>query len=621
MNAGGFALRSRQEHNIAMPRRSLCLSYIAILLLVSSAWASAQQGGPTPPQVAPANTPAQQTPALKVTTRMVVVDVVATDNKDVPLTDLKADDFTVQEEGQVQPVRAFSFHQTEQEPAPASAQPSADANPKLPPGYFSNAPRYKSNGALNILLLDALNSTLLNQASMRDAMIKLMEKLPVGQPMAIYLLGNKLTLVQDFTSDPEVLRKAIAGVKRQGSRLLNNAAGTTPIEDMPVGSVAMFTMMDVPQIKAQLEEFHEQHAAAQADFRVRFTLDALNSLGRYLAGYPGRKNLVWVSETFPFTIVLDKIASQNNRDFARDIAVTGSVLSNAQVAIYPVDAKALGGNSDFSVGNDPNPMGKPAALATTLEDAAGKNMNREAEDRMSSRSTMNDLAEKTGGKAFYNTNNLEGAVRRSMEDGSTYYTLGYYPENKTWDGSFRRITIKVTRPGVKLHYRAGYYAVEPQSYAKLDQAEKTNELAKAMSLDFPASTALLFQAAVVPPSIGTSNKILVNYAVDPRGLTFDLGNDGLQHASVDCAVIVYSMKGEPVQSLSNTMIAALKPEEYQRVQQKSFPCRQTFELAPGQYLFRLGVRDGHTGTIGTLNAPVTIPAASPGGGQPAEKKP
>ena len=605
-----------------MPRRSLCLSYIAILLLVASVWASAQQAQPVPATGAPANAPAQQQPSLRVTTRMVVVDVVATDNKDIPIKDLKADDFTVQEEGQVQHVGAFSFHQAEQGPASAQGQTSAGTSPKLPPGYFSNAPQYKSNGALNILLLDTLNSTLLNQASMRDGMIKLMEKLPPGQPMAIYLLGNKLTLVQDFTSDPEVLRKAIAGVKRQGSKLLDNAAGTTRMADMPAGSVAIATMMDVPKIKIKLEEFHDQQTAAQADFRVRFTLDALNSLGRYLAGYPGRKNLVWVSETFPFSIVLDKIKSQNNRDFSREVAATGSLLSNAQVAIYPVDAKALGGNSDFGVGNDPNPIGNPAVISTTLDDEAGKVMNREAEDRMVSRSTMNDLAEKTGGKAYYNTNNIEGAVLRGMEDGSTYYTVGYYPENKTWDGRFRRITIKVARPGVKLHYRAGYYAVEPQAYAQLDQAEKTNELAKAMSLDFPASTALLFQAMVVPPSPATGNRVLVNYAVDPHGLTFDLGNDGLQHASVDCAVIVYSEKNEPVKSLSNTMIAALKPEEYQRVQQKSFPCRQTFELAPGEYLFRLGVRDGHTGTLGTLNAVVTIPPpAQTGQALPTDNKP
>ncbi len=552
-----------------------------------------------------------------MTTRMVVVDVVATDNKGVPVADLQAGDFTVQEEGQEQPVRAFSFHQ----PEPASSAATV-APPKLPAGYFSNTPQYKTNGALNIVLLDSLNSTLLNQASMRDAMIKFMEKLPAGQPIAIYLLGNKLTLVQDFTSDPEVLKKAIAGVKRQGSKHLDNAAGTTRMADMPVGSVAVYTMMDVPQIKAQLEEFHDQQTAVHADNRVRFTLDALNSLAHSLAGYPGRKNLVWVSETFPFAIVLDKIDSPNNRDFSREIAATGSVLSNAQVAIYPVDARALVGNSDFSVGSDPNPIGNPAVMSTTLDNEAGKNMNREAEERMVSRSTMNDLAERTGGRAYYNTNNIEGAVRRSMEDGSTYYTLGYYPENKVWDGKFRRITVKVARPGIKLHYRAGYFAVEPQSYAKLDAAQKSDDLARAMSLNFPVSTALLFQAMVVPAAAENKNKVQVNYAVDPRGLAFESGNDGLQHASVDCAVIVYSVKGETVQALSNTMVAALKPEEYKRVMQKSFPCRQSLDLAPGQYLFRLGVRDSRTGLIGTLNAPVTIPpAASSGEGQPAEKRP
>jgi VWFA-related protein len=548
---------------------------------------------------------------------MVVVDVVATDNKGVPVADLQAGDFTVQEEGQEQPVRAFSFHQ----PEPASSAATV-APPKLPAGYFSNTPQYKTNGALNVVLLDSLNSTLLNQASMRDAMIKFMEKLPAGQPIAIYLLGNKLTLVQDFTSDPEVLKKAIAGVKRQGSKHLDNAAGTTRMADMPVGSVAVYTMMDVPQIKAQLEEFHDQQTAVHADNRVRFTLDALNSLAHSLAGYPGRKNLVWVSETFPFAIVLDKIDSPNNRDFSREIAATGSVLSNAQVAIYPVDARALVGNSDFSVGSDPNPIGNPAVMSTTLDNEAGKNMNHEAEERMVSRSTMNDLAERTGGRAYYNTNNIEGAVRRSMEDGSTYYTLGYYPENKVWDGKFRRITVKAARPGIKLHYRAGYFAVEPQLYAKLDAAQKSADLARAMSLNFPVSTALLFQAMVVPASAENKNKVQVNYAVDPRGLAFESGNDGLQHASVDCAVIVYSVKAETLQALSNTMVAALKPEEYKRVMQKSFPCRQSLDLAPGQYLFRLGVRDSRTGLIGTLNAPVTIPpAASSGEGQPAEKRP
>jgi hypothetical protein len=207
-----------------------------------------------------------------------------------------------------------------------------------------------------------------------------------------------------------------------------------------------------------------------------------------------------------------------------------------------------------------------------------------------------------------------------MEDGSTYYTLGYYPANKNWNGEFRRVSVKTVRPGVKLHYRQGYFAVEPLSYAKLDNATKAGDLAQALSLDFPVSTALRFQAAVMPPS-PASNKVVINYAVDPHQLAFELQNDGLQHASVDCAVIVYSMKGESVQTLSNTTLAALKPEDYTKVMQRSFPCRQTVELAPGEYRLRLGVRDARTGLVGTLNAPLTV-SATASSAQPApDKKP
>jgi hypothetical protein len=383
---------------------------------------------------------------------------------------------------------------------------------------------------------------------------------------------------------------------------------------MPVGSVAADTMGMIAGLRGRLEEFRDQQSAAQMDLRVGLTLDALNALARSLAGYSGRKNLIWISESFPVTIMLDKPASNNNRDYAAALTRTGSLLSNAQIAIYTVDSRGLAGSSQFAVGSDPNPIGTPQQIKQTIGGESLSEASRETTESTASHSTMSDLAEKTGGRAFYNVNNIETAVRKSMEDGSTYYTLGYYPANKDWDGKFRRITVKTARAGVKLHYRQGYFAVEPLSYASLDAAQKSNDLAHALSLDTPASTALRFQAAVVPPPAG-SKKVTVNYAVDPRQLTFELGSDGLQHASVDCAVIVYSQKGETLETLSNTMVASLKPGEYNRVMQRSFPCRQSFEIAPGEYQLRLGVRDARTGLVGTLNAPLTVASE-----QPADKK-
>jgi VWFA-related protein len=585
----------------------------------TSAAQPAAQGTTQPAANASPAQEGQPAATLRVTTRLVVVDVVAADNKGAPVTDLKSDDFTVQEEGVEQPIQVFSFHQPGAE-VPASAAGPFVSPASLPKGIYTNVPRYRTGGALNVLLLDALNSNLLNQAAMRDAMVQFMQKIPAGEPIAIYLLGNKLTLIQDFTSNPELLKKAIAGMKRQGSRGLSNPAGNTAMAQMPIGSVAADTISMMNGLQAKLDEFRNQQNAAQTDLRVRYTLDALNALARSLAGYPGRKNLVWISETFPVTIAINRVTSNNSRDYSSEVARTGSLLSNAQVAIYPVDARALAGSSQFSVGSDPNPMGVPEMAKQRIDGEAGTVVRAESDERIAARSTMNDLAEKTGGRAFYNTNNLESAVRKSMEDGSTYYTLGYYPANKTWDGKFRKITVKTVRPGIKLHYRQGYFAMEPQSYAKLETARKNDDLAQALSLDFPESTALRFQAAVAPPSAQTQNKVLVNYAVDPRQLTFDLESDGLQHANVDCAVIAYSKKGEAVQTLSNTMMAALKPDEYKRVMEKSFPCRQSFELAPGEYLLRLGVRDARTGLTGTLDAPLSIPAAG-NDEQPSGKKP
>jgi len=183
---------------------------------------------------------------------------------------------------------------------------------------------------------------------------------------------------------------------------------------------------------------------------------------------------------------------------------------------------------------------------------------------------MNSVAEQTGGKAFYNTNDLNRAIRDSMDDGSTYYTLGYYPENKDWDGRFRRISVKVNRSGVKLHYRQGFYAVEPKDYAKQDPKILAVDLGSALDISNPISTALPFQAVVLPPSAQNGNKVQINFGVDPHAVGFELKSDGLQHAAVDCGVRAYSKTGESLKLQGSTFNAALPPEQYQKVMKAIF---------------------------------------------------
>jgi VWFA-related protein len=553
---------------------------------------------------------------LKTITRLVVVDVVVTDNKGGPVADLAADNFTLLEDGKPQKIRVFNF----QHPTPGQTPPAAlTASLKLPPNVFTNVPRYDIHNTLNVVLLDALNTKSLNQAYVRDQMIKYLEKMPSDQPIAVYGLTTKLRILQDFTTDPSILKNLIKSLNSKSSPLLNDPTGNG---EAPLFAPGVFESMP-QQMQQSIIAFEQESTNAQTDIRVTYTLSALKAIARSLAGYPGRKNLIWLSEAFPLSISptqdLDGSGFSNTsfRDYGPDIAQTADALMNAQVAVYPVDAQGLVGSSFFSASNKgTDKFGR----SVTRGGRMGQTLSNESSELANNHSSMQELAERTGGKAFYNRNDIDAAIGHSIDDGSTYYTLAYYPENKNWDGKFRKISVKVNRSGTKVRNRLGYFASDPKG--GFDQKQRDTAFAEALDLDFPISTGLLFEAGVVQPSAKTQNKLMINFAVDPHAINFERRDDGLQHASVGCAVHIYSEKGKSVRTEMNGINAALKPDTFQKVLTGRFPCQDKIDLAPGNYILRLGVIDNATGLLGTANAKVTVlpPAPETATATPEEKK-
>ena len=608
------------QHAASHSSREIMRSYSRLVLTtIAFATISAVSVAAQQTQAPPANgqTPAQENvPVLKITSRLVLVDVVALDHKGIPVKDLKAEDFTMLEEGREQKVSSFSFHDAGAPDATATGAPMIAEPVKLPANYFTNVPRYNTTRALNIVLLDGLNTRLTNQKYAREEMIKFLEKVPNGQPVAVYAMGTKLRLIQDFTTDTASLKAAIKNMKNHPSQVLENGVGGPDLSYAPPGLLEQMP----PAMAQQMREFQAENISFQTDLQVQLTLEMLNSLARTLAGYPGRKNLVWVSETFPLQITPTAAssirASSTQRDYAAAVARTANNLTNAQVAVYPIDARGLVSNGVYSNLSNTSSTGEYMGRAMSGRGSGGSagigsELNVTSEELMSAHTTMNDLAERTGGKAFYNRNELDGAIRQSMEDGSIYYTLAYSPDNKNWDGNFRKISVKTGRSGVKLRYRAGYFATDPQSYSKVNTKSRAQELGVALSLDVPVSTALLFKSMVLPPSEKTNNKVVINYGVDPHSVSFEQQADGLQHASLDCAVEVYSPKGDSIKSNVDGISAALTADVYEKVMKSYLPCQQKIDLAPGNYILRLGVRDNQTGAIGTANAKVTVPPPAP----------
>src|SRR4051794_10957839 len=204
----------------------------------------------------------------RTTTRLVILDLVATDAQGRTVSDLKPEEVQVFENGKEQAKRDFSFLH------PDTQQTAQLVNLHLPSDVYTNVREYKGNSSYNIILFDVLNTSFPSLAYAHDQLIKYLDTTPPNQPTAIFALGNKLWLLHDFTTDHEALKESIRKFKGQGSQLIT----TSPDDEKAYKRKSTFT-------------------TAGAD-QVWTTLEAFKSLGRIMNAYKGRKNLLWISESF-----------------------------------------------------------------------------------------------------------------------------------------------------------------------------------------------------------------------------------------------------------------------------------------------------------------------------------
>ena len=236
---------------------------------------------------------------------------------------------------------------------------------------------------------------------------------------------------------------------------------------------------------ASIQQFEADEAAFQMDLRVRYTLDALQQLARYLRGVPGRKNLIWFSGSFPLSLDPDATLQspfEAMRSYAPDVSETSSMLAASRVAVYPIDARGLFNDPQFSAQTSGSGMSNSSGGGNIMGSASGsgrgsrgrgagsiggtasqpkftQNSTKFFQQTDAEHATMQQIAEETGGQAYFDTNGITEAVARAIQNGANYYTLAYIPESKTDDGRFHKIQVTVPdAPSYKLTYRRGYVA-------------------------------------------------------------------------------------------------------------------------------------------------------------------
>src|ERR1700761_6233301 len=380
-----------------------------------------------------------QQPAIKADVRIVLVDVVVTGAKGVPASGLKKEDFQVSEDGKAQTVSFFEEH-TDGKVTPV-------ALPEMPPDVFTNYPTVKTTDSVNVLLLDSLNTQAIDQSYVRPQMEKYMEAAiasPNGARLAIFTLGQRLQMIRGFTADASKSLEAMKDPKSHTEAKFQPQLAT-PFHK---GSEALLCGQRAPAAIDACKAYLAQLNVDRATDRISMTLQAFQALARYLAPIPGRKNIMWVAGSFPVHFFPDTgKRGEFKSPYPNEVRQTAELLTADQVAVYPISATGVGGESYLQATN-----GDPNANRT------GKAVEDDEADRSFNQIGMELLARDTGGHAFYNTNGLSEAMEQAGDEGSHFYSLAYVPSNPKMDGKFRKIDLKVTGGDYKLAYRRGYYA-------------------------------------------------------------------------------------------------------------------------------------------------------------------
>ncbi len=575
----------------------------AVLTIPGLSYAAAQSGQKAAP--VPAQSNSQQADSgyqLQLWTPLVLEDLVAVDRKGRPVHGLKITDLKVTEDGKPAALQNFEEHIT-------VAQPSAAAlkMPDLGPNTFTNLVANPNAGSWNILLLDTLNTSIADQDEVRRQMLDYVKTLPPSVPFAIFALDTRLHLLQGFTADPSLLRAAIE--QREKDPHISPLLDSSISDDQD----DLFQLRMPTKLSEVVSDLHgigdvggvKRVEAVQAEDKAQrrgiITEEALVELGRYLAALPERKNLIWFSSSFP-------------------LAAIPNVLVQDRVAVYPVDARG-------GVIVPPPPPPPPKAGAQPQYDQQVVALQAEFQNAVRDQhKAMTDLAEATGGKAFYDTNGFKNAIEFAVNDGDNFYTFTYTPSDRKLDGSFRKIEVKCNRPGLQLYYRKGYFAVDPNAVAHGANTPVQDAAHIAMQLatrpGAPDATQILFELKVVPGdkqvdtlSTGATpdaalmkppyQRYMLFYRVALGDAVLTTSSDGNRHGSLEFAALVYNSEGALVNTTADTLKMNLPEPRYAEMVKRGLSVNQTVEApAKGDYFLRIVVYDPNGDRVGTIEVPV-----------------
>jgi VWFA-related protein len=576
---------------------------LAVFVLGAPWLAGVHAGDRTELRFAQQQAPVAAAPTIQVYSRETIVDVTITDKDGKPVHGLTRDDFTVKEDGKPQAIKSFAEF--------GNATP-IQPPPQLPPNTYTNLQPPSLSGATNILWLDFTNSApvlsssccaagpknlpatfqcpsvetwgtcdlalaLARQRHTKEYVEKYLHTMPAGTRAAV--LGTwypgSLHVLQGVTADRD---------------LLSAAVDTMPYDQ---DGMVMLTPSTVPAMDAP------EDWCAQQERRNRMTLEALQQMAADLAQIKGRKNLLWYNMRIWTLTTPERPACLT--DPRLELQKAYALLAVAQVTVFPISVRGVEGPS-----------------------------TKQAYDMLAAES----IAESTGGKAFYNSNDLGSLTAQAMSAGVDYYTLSYVPPGNGYDGRHHSIKIVAAKPGVMLAYRDEYYAEDPRAIVPTsgltlasvsDAGGGLPDIRKEMTRAMPTSQQFLFDVHVEPntepakpsdPAVmgaldaKLKGRPLARYSFQfefpGHQIAFTEGQDDTYKGGLEFDLVAYDGDGNVLTSLRQAI--QIHPDMYQLqdITAAPFHYSEQLDLPAGALFVRVGVLDRTANKMGTLEIPITV---------------
>src|SRR5580658_3550384 len=524
-------------------------------------------------------------------TELVLIPTLVTDKSGNHITGLKKEDFTVLENGGEQKVATFEEITSD----PHRLSRPRNANPNEFSNSLTGGP---SNRRVTLMVLDLVNTRFVDQAYARKDLLKyLTQSVDQREPTALYTLTRSgIQVIHDFTTDPRVLVAALHKVKGDTFQMVDSpeeveAVTGTASPDGSAGVDPGAVQTEAQKIQTMMEDSELNFQSFQQRLAITYTLQAMQQVAQAMAGFPGRKSLIWASGGFPFSVSDNSMQlAPAGRDSLTDVLPlyerTWQLLNNAQIALYPVDVKGLQvvGLPGASVGNP------------------GKHYNRNMSwKNLDTQSSFETFASMTGGRAYFNSNDLVKGFRAAVNDSAEYYMLGYYLDRSKTKSGWRKLSVKVKRDHIDVRARNGFFVtnatVDPESSRSSDIT-----MALQSPMDY-TSLQLVAQWGSIAAGNGNGKdpgKKQITYKMRLMADPALIDESDNNHLVVDFVALAKTPEGKVVdQPVGQKVDMHLTSEKLLSARQKGITYNGALDLAPGEYTVRFVVRDDLTGRVGS----------------------